>query len=159
MDTAYCIWDGISPRLCRSLQKMIYFSRSLLPRSVTKRPNRLRLENTIEWLSNCNKLYWYILRYVPGIKLCICLFYMALLRKRPRIYFQKRATTLKLYWYILRYVSGIKLYICLFYMALLQNIPIIYFQKSATTNRLYQNTRIDRSIDTSMFQRNIKTHL
>ena len=38
-------------------QSTIQFSRSLLPRSVEKRPRRLRLETEIESHSKCNRLY------------------------------------------------------------------------------------------------------
>jgi len=38
-------------------QSIILFSRSLLPRSVEKRPRRLRLEIEIKWHSKCNGLY------------------------------------------------------------------------------------------------------
>jgi len=38
-------------------QTMFLFSRSLLPRSVEKRPRRLRLEIEFEWHSKCNRLY------------------------------------------------------------------------------------------------------
>jgi len=36
---------------------MIWFSTSLLPRSVEKRPRRLRLEIEMKWHSKCNRLY------------------------------------------------------------------------------------------------------
>ena len=42
-------------------QSMTEFLRSLLPRSIEKRPRRLRLRIEIEWLSECNRLY---LQYV-----------------------------------------------------------------------------------------------
>jgi len=38
-------------------QLMFWFSRSLLPRSVEKRPRRLRLKTEIEWHSKCKRLY------------------------------------------------------------------------------------------------------
>ena len=38
-------------------RSMIYFSRSLLPSFIEKRPVRLRLEIEIKWHSKCNRLY------------------------------------------------------------------------------------------------------
>jgi len=38
-------------------ESMIWFSRSLLPRSVEKRPRRFKLEIKIQWYSKCNRLY------------------------------------------------------------------------------------------------------
>jgi len=38
-------------------QSLMQFSRSLLPRSVEKRPRRLWLEIEIKWHSKCNRLY------------------------------------------------------------------------------------------------------
>jgi len=52
---AYCIWSVISP--ISKTQLIISFSTSLLPRSVEKRPRRLRSDNEMKRHSKCNRLY------------------------------------------------------------------------------------------------------
>ena len=47
-------------------QSMIFFSRSLLPRSVENRPMRLRLQIEIGWHSKCNSLYFHFVVTVSG---------------------------------------------------------------------------------------------
>ena len=57
--TAYCIWRVVSPisDLNECSSSLGLFCRSLLPRSVEKRPWRLRLEIKIEWHSKCIWLF------------------------------------------------------------------------------------------------------
>ena len=47
-------------------QSLIFFSRSLLPRSVENRPMRLRLQIEIGWHSKCNRLKFYFVVTVSG---------------------------------------------------------------------------------------------
>jgi len=51
-------------------QSMIWFSGSLLPRSVRTRPRRLRLEIEIEWHSKCNRLYLWDTVFDIDIYIC-----------------------------------------------------------------------------------------
>jgi len=45
---------------------MIWFNRSLLPRSGEKRPRRLKLEIKIDWHFKCNRLYKNIPKFCPA---------------------------------------------------------------------------------------------
>jgi len=49
--TAYCIWSVMV-----SFSKLNQSFKSLVPRSVEKRPRRLRLEIELKWHSKCNRL-------------------------------------------------------------------------------------------------------
>jgi len=60
-------------------QSMILFSKSLLPRSVEKRPKRLRLEIEIKWHSKCNN------RYHQSSRSLYCVY----VRKRVRVCVRK----------------------------------------------------------------------
>jgi len=81
-------------------QWMIYFSRSLLPCSVEKRPSGLRLEIVIKWHSKCNRLH---------IQCSLCTYTIPVSLYIPTIFFLLCTYTIPLCLYI--YTIPLSLYI------------------------------------------------
>jgi len=116
------VWQHFGTKVL-SIEILTYY-RSLLPRSVEKRPRRLRLEIEIIWHSKCNSLYNMCLTCTLHLNMCnTCAFW-----RQSATYWNPHYLLKTVRIYIWKYVHVWCMYICtwcvLVYLrtSLLQNL-------------------------------------
>jgi len=91
VNSRYCLLHSECHFFILYSQSMILFSRSLLPRSVEKRPRRLRLEIEIKWRSKCNSRYHQLSRFLYCVDVRVRVCVRKLERKRAMARARARA--------------------------------------------------------------------